>query len=111
MNILLDANLSYRLVKKLSDLFPDCLHVTRTGLQYPADDIDIWEWAKKHKRLIITNDDDYYRLADTRGFPPKVVLLRMGNQSSASVVNVLINHFTDIQALCDSEEYGVLELF
>jgi predicted nuclease of predicted toxin-antitoxin system len=111
MKVLLDANLSWRLVKKLTDWFPDCLHVTRTELSHPAPDEAIWAWAKANDYLIVTNDDDYYRLADTQGFPPKVVLLRMGNQSSASALAVLISHYADIQALHESDEYGVLELF
>ncbi|WP_019989487.1 DUF5615 family PIN-like protein [Rudanella lutea] len=86
MKLLLDANLSYRLVKKLSDTFPDCLHVTRTGLPVPADDSMIWQWAKRNDYLIVTNDDDFYNLANLFGFPPNVVLLRMGNQSSSGVV-------------------------
>lgn len=111
MHILLDANLSYRLVKKLADSFPDCLHVTRTGLAIPADDVDIWQWARLHNQLIVTNDDDYYNLANTYGFPPKVVLLRMGNQSSKSIVHILEKHKADIEHLANSGDYGILELF
>lgn len=111
MQILLDANLSYRLVKKLAGIFPDCLHVTRTGLPIPAEDIAIWQWARATSRIIITNDDDYYNLANTYGFPPKVVLLRMGNQSSASVLETLQKHLDDLQKLNESNEYGMLELF
>ncbi len=111
MLLLLDANLSYRLVKKLADLFPDCLHVTKTGLPIPAEDIDIWRWARLHNRVIVTNDGDYYHLANTYGFPPNVVLLRMGNKSSASVMEILKKHFDDIQKLDESDEYGLLELY
>lgn len=111
MKILLDANLSYRLVKKLARIFPDCLHVTRTGLPIPAEDIDIWEWARLNNRIIVTNDDDYYHLANTYGFPPNVVLLRMGNQSSSSVVEMLQKHHDDIQKLDESDEFGLLELY
>ena len=111
MQLLLDANLSYRLVKKLATSFPDCLHVTRTGLPIPAEDIDIWQWARVNNRIIVTNDDDYYNLANTYGFPPKVVLLRMGNQSSNGIVDTLQKHRADIQHLADSAEYGMLELF
>ena len=42
MTLLLDANLSYRLVKKLTIKF-DCIHVTRTGLENPAKDVDTGE--------------------------------------------------------------------
>jgi len=41
MKLLLDANLSYRLVKKLAYTFPDCSDVTKTGLPIPAEDIAI----------------------------------------------------------------------
>ncbi|MBK7937932.1 MAG: DUF5615 family PIN-like protein [Lewinellaceae bacterium] len=83
MKLLLDANLSYRLVKKLSDIYPECLHVLRTGLPVPANDIDSWNWAKKHGYMfIITNDEDFKHLVERFGFPPKVVLLRTGNQST-----------------------------
>ena len=111
MAVLLDANLSYRLVKKLASLFPNCVHVTRTGLPIPAEDIDIWRWARLNNRIIITNDDDYYHLANTYGFPPKVVLLRMGNQSSANVVETLQKHVDNLQALIESTEYGLPELY
>lgn len=111
MRLLLDANLSYRLVKKLAIHYPDCLHVTRTGLSIPAEDIDIWHWAKAAGCVIATNDDDFYHLANLYGFPPNVVLLRMGNQSSTGVLETLIQHKEAIQQLADSEEYGMLELF
>ncbi len=112
MKILLDANLSYRLVKKLSKTYPECLHVTRTGLSIPADDLDIWNWAKDNNYLIIiTNDEDFKILVDRFGFPPKIVLLRMGNRSTQSVANVLQDHFDDLLELNNSLEMGILEIF
>ena len=111
MKLLLDANLSYRLVKKLAPIVPDCLHVTRTGLPDPAEDIDIWQWARTNDYIIVTNDDDYYHLANTHGFPPNVVLLRMGNQSSTGVVETIQKHIDDIQKMANSDEYGLLELY
>ncbi|MEZ0608019.1 DUF5615 family PIN-like protein [Fibrella sp. WM1] len=77
----------------------------------PADDISIWNWAKTNVYVIVTNDDDFYNLANTYGFPPKVVLLRMGNQSSSSVVATRFKHTDDLRRLADSDEYGILELF
>lgn len=111
MKILLDANLSYRLTKKLAIIYPDCLHVTRTGLPIPAEDIAIWQWAKNNDRIIITNDDDYYHLANLYGFPPKVVLLRIGNQSTQAMADALVKHYEDLKNLSDSAETGLLELF
>ena len=110
MKLLLDANLSFRLIKKLEAFFPDCLHVERTGLPIPAEDIQIWHWAKAHDYIVVTNDDDFHRLASRFGFPPKVVLLRTGNQSTRAIAEVLIRHQADIEQLHRSDEYGLLEL-
>jgi predicted nuclease of predicted toxin-antitoxin system len=112
MKILLDANLSYRLVKNLSGMYPDCLHVTRTGLSMPAEDIDIWNWAKQNNYLlVVTNDEDFKHLLSRFGFPPKIVLLRTGNQSTQFIAEVLKKHFTDLVELESSNEMGLLEIF
>ncbi|WP_310394381.1 DUF5615 family PIN-like protein [Hymenobacter sp.] len=79
MKWLLDANLSYRLVKQLAALPVEALYVSRTGLPVPADDRHIWDWAKAHEHIVITNDEGFYRFAGALGFPPKVVMLRTGN--------------------------------
>jgi len=42
IKLLFDANLSYRLVKKLTDNFEDCIHISKTGLSIPALDIEIY---------------------------------------------------------------------
>lgn len=111
MRWLLDANLSYRLVRRLASLPVEVRHVSRTGLPVPADDRQIWDWAKAKDHLVITNDEDFYRFAGALGFPPKVVMLRTGNQSTRFLASLLIQHFKDLQDLADSQENGVLELF
>jgi predicted nuclease of predicted toxin-antitoxin system len=111
MKILLDANLSWRLVKQLLPIFPHILHVERTGLPIPAEDVDIWNWAKANDYMIVTNDEDFFNLLVQKGFPPKIVMLRMGNQSTKSVASVLHSRFAEIQILNESDQYGVLELF
>ena len=111
MNWLLAANLSYRLVRQLAELPVQVRHVSKSGLPNPADDRDIWDWAKKHHHLVITNDDDFYRFAGVLGFPPKIVMLRIGNQSTRSLAALLKNHLSTIQQLVDSPTDGVLELY
>jgi len=110
MKLLLDANLSWRLSNKLKVHFEDCLHVDYIGLTVPAKDIDIWNYALANDLIIVTNDDDFLNLANVKGFPPKVVLLRTGNQSNAFLGQLLIKHKEDIGGLFDSTEYGFLEI-
>lgn len=111
LKLLLDANLSYRLVKKVAHVYPECKHVTRTGLPIPAKDNDIWNWAKTNGYIIITNDEDFDRFLSINGFPPKVILLQMGNQSTSYIATILIHNYDEIKELSTSEDFGLLELF
>ena len=111
MKLLLDANLSYRLVKKLENICSVRNHVSRTGLPIPATDIAIWNWAKQYDFIIVTNDDDFYHFSNLYGFPPKVILLRMGNQTSDEIVTIFQKYQAQIADFGRSNEYGLLELF
>ncbi len=111
MKLLLDANISWRLVAKLQTHFNDCFHVDHLGLTVPVKDAEIWNHALSNDLIIVTNDDDFLNLANVNGFPPKVVLLRTGNQSNSYIEELLIKHKADIDALYQSADYGFLEIF
>jgi predicted nuclease of predicted toxin-antitoxin system len=78
MNLLFDHHLSPRLVKSLADLYPDSSHVYLIGLD-KADDPAIWEYARANDFVIVSKDSDFNDLSVLRGFPPKVVWLKLGN--------------------------------
>jgi len=111
MKLLLDANISWRLLTRLKPHFKVCQHVDNIGLTQPARDIEIWNYAAEHDFIIVTNDEDFINLANAKGFPPKVILLRTGNQSSTYICDILLNHINDIYELASSSEYGFLEMF
>ena len=111
MKLLLDANISWRIVAKLQTHFTSCFHVDDIGLAIPAKDTEIWNHALANDLVIVTNDDDFLNLANVKGFPPKVILLRTGNQSNSYVEELLIKHKADIDALIQSADYGFLEIF
>ena len=74
MKLLLDENLSSRLVSSLAELFGEIVHVREVGLR-EADDRTIWDWAKSNRHLVVTADADFVALSQRLGFPPKVVHL------------------------------------
>ena len=111
MRLLLDANISWRLAKNLKQHFTDCFHVDSILLSVPAKDAEIWQYAKLHGLIIVTNDDDFFDYVQVKGFPPKIILLRTGNQSNDYIEALLIKHKEDIAALYASKEYGILEIF
>jgi predicted nuclease of predicted toxin-antitoxin system len=110
MKLLLDANLSWRMVAVLEQHFEDCFHVDAIGLAVPAKDSAIWDYALKNNLIIVTNDEDFIDFMNVKGFPPKVVLLKTGNQSRLYITNLLIQRKEEILALSSSSEFGLLEI-
>lgn len=94
--LLIDANISYRIKKKLINVYEDVLHVTDIDLPQPAKDFQIWNWAKVNNFLIVTQDTDFGILQTLKGFPPKLVFLKMGNQSTQLITDVLISAYQKI---------------
>ena len=111
MKLLFDDNISYRIVKMVIGLFPDCLHVSRTGLANPAPDRLIWEYARKQDYIIVTFDEDFENLYNLYGFPPKVIVLRLGNTSTRIIADTLSSKKPEIETFCLSDMYGLLEIF
>jgi predicted nuclease of predicted toxin-antitoxin system len=72
VNLLLDENLSPRLLPRLASLFPVLRHVRDIGLKQASDET-IWEWAKKNSYTIVTTDADFAAINNRRGWPPKVI--------------------------------------
>jgi predicted nuclease of predicted toxin-antitoxin system len=86
--LLLDENLSERLVASLADVFPDVAHVRTLGLG-GASDAEVWNAAARADRLLVTKDDDFITMSVLRGAPPKVVWLNIGNATNASTLALL----------------------
>jgi len=111
MKLLLDANLSWRLTKGLVDYFETVEHVDYIDLSAPVADIDIWNWAKKNNFTIVTNDSDFLKLLVIKGFPPKIILLKIGNQSTKHIRELLISKKVELESFLLSDEYGLLEVY
>jgi predicted nuclease of predicted toxin-antitoxin system len=88
VKLLLDENLSARLVGLLSDLYPGSSHVTVEGLAGASDEA-LWVHAARHGFALVTKDEDFHRLSVLRGAPPKVIWVRLGNCATADVARLL----------------------
>ena len=89
MNILLDQNISFRVVPLLSTTFEIIKQVMELKLT-DASDLEIWNYARTHNYTIITFDNDFIDLANLKGAPPKIIWLRFGNSSNLKIANKLI---------------------
>lgn len=107
MKLLLDNNLSVRLINRLRDLY-DLSHTSRHNLS-KFDDRLVWRFAAEQGFTIVTRDEDFTAFVVRFGFPPKVIWLRLGNCSTDEIEQGLRNHFETIQAFHSSDK-GVLEI-
>jgi predicted nuclease of predicted toxin-antitoxin system len=91
MKLLFDQNISFRLLKQISQAFPEANQVKELGLENSSDS-EIWEFARDSNFDIVTFDSDFYDLSVIRGIPPKIIWLRIGNTSTINIAKVLIEN-------------------
>jgi predicted nuclease of predicted toxin-antitoxin system len=77
MKLFFDHNLSYKLVGRLADLFPNSEHVRNVNL-HAAEDRMVWEYTRANGFAIVSKDEDFHQLSFLYGAPPKVVWVRLG---------------------------------
>ena len=109
MKLLLDQNLSHRLVKALIAEFPDSSHVRYVGLDR-APDGPVWEYAKMNGFAIVSEDSDFHQRSFLFGHPPKVIWIRRGNCSTATIEAMLREHRDDIVRFAETEDGSFLAL-
>jgi predicted nuclease of predicted toxin-antitoxin system len=96
LKLLLDQNLSRKLVPHLASVYPGSSHVFLLGLA-KSDDSDIWYYAKHHGFVLVTKNTDMVDLCVLRGAPPKILWLRTGNCATDLVRQVLANNHERIR--------------
>lgn len=109
MKLLLDQNLSFKLCEELRDLFPHSAHVRLLSMDR-ADDRTIWEYAKLHGYLFLTQDADFAELSALYGVPPKVIWLRCGNQPTEIIEHLLRDHVSLIASFESDKNASCLEI-
>ena len=90
MKLLLDENLSRRMVSLIASHYPGSSQVTLLGLER-ASDTAIWSYARQHDFVIVTKDSDFLDLSALHGQPPKIILLKNGNQTFRMTAKTLID--------------------
>ena len=91
MKLLLDENLSRRLVPFLQYDYPGSSQVVLLGMQ-SASDKEVWQKAREDGYVIVTRDADVQELSLVWGQPPKVIRLKTLNQSRAATLKVLVEN-------------------
>lgn len=110
MKLLLDENLSRRIVPFLETDFPGSTQVALIGMERASDE-EIWRYAKDSGFCIVTKDADFYDLSLIRGVPPKVIWIKSGNATRLAVVQALLANRAYIEDTLAAEEITCVELY
>jgi len=109
VKLLLDENLSDRILQRIIGLYPDSAHVKTLGLTN-TDDAEIWEYAKTNDFVIVSKDSDFHQRSLLYGHPPKFIYLRVGNCSTSKIVQILRDEIDIISQFGDREAESILVL-
>ncbi len=107
MKILLDQNISFRVIKGIQDLFPMARQVRELRLENYSDR-NIWEYARKEGYSIVTFDSDFYDLNLVLGTPPKIIWLRIGNATTEEIIQLFIQNSELIKEFLTNPDFGQL---
>ena len=104
MKLLFDQNISFRIISKLKQNFPEARQVRELGLENSTD-YEIWTYAKHNDYTIVTFDADFYDMSNLYGHPPRIIWLRTGNRSTSDLAKLLIDRSVIIQQFLSDKSY------
>jgi predicted nuclease of predicted toxin-antitoxin system len=110
MKLLLDENLSRRIIPAIVDVYPESSQIALLGMESAADG-EIWAYARQENYLLVTQDSDFHDLSALYGHPPKVIWLKCGNQPRRRIVEILLSIRDDVQAFVDNSDLSCLEVY
>jgi predicted nuclease of predicted toxin-antitoxin system len=110
MKLLLDENLSRRIIPLIDMIYPKSSQVAYLGLE-SANDQFIWDYAKTNHYTIVTKDSDFHEMSVLYGHPPKLIWLKCGNQTKLTIAQKLIQSFDAIEQFMVSEHLHYLEIY
>ena len=109
MKLLFDQNLSPRLPRILTDIYPESAHVRAIGMR-DATDTAIWEYAKTNDFVIVSKDSDFQARSLLYGSPPKFIWLRVGNCPIKPIEELLRNRSVAIHTFARDQAQSHLML-
>ena len=108
MRVLLDQNLSPKLIRKLADILPGLESVYDHDLIGSSDRF-IFEWARRAEfSALVSTDRDLVQLAERFGPPPKVIRIERCDFPSRTIELLLRREAIRIYAFLESNRAVLL---
>ena len=109
MKLLLDENVSSKLVNLLIQAFPESTHIDLLEMRGTTD-TNIWEYAKNHDYIIVSKDNDFRQRTFYFGIPPKVIWLSVGNSGTKKIADIILHNLENIKQFSKHPTEGLLTL-
>ena len=107
MKLLLDENLSRRMLPALQQRFPGSSQVAVLGLERSTDAL-LCDFAADHGFVICSIDDDFQRLIAARAYRPKLVRVALGNATNDQILTTLLAAADRIESALLQPDIGVV---
>lgn len=89
MKFLCDVHISYKIVKFLSELGYETIHVNTILDKWYTKDKDICKYADANELIVITKDYDFRDSYFLRKTPKKLIKVNLGNISTTDLIKSL----------------------
>jgi predicted nuclease of predicted toxin-antitoxin system len=109
MKLLLDENLSRKLVPFLVHDYPGTSQVSLLGMEQTSD-MALWQYAKTEGFVIVTRDADFQEIALVHGHPPSIIWLKTDNPSKAVTLKLLLDYREHMIQALENDGLGIVEL-
>ena len=109
MKLLLDQNLSPKLLRKIYWAFPEAEHVRNLGMKQSSDTV-IWQYAAANRFTIVSKDADFHQRSFVHGAPPKVIGILGCNCPTEAIAELLTLNASLIESFCNDAEAAFLPL-
>jgi predicted nuclease of predicted toxin-antitoxin system len=99
------------MIKMLTPISSEVVHAAELKIKQPADDILLWDYAKKNGFTIISKDDDFMKIVLLRKAPPKPIYLKTYNLNTKKLVDLILENKDKIIKFTNSDENDIFEIY
>ena len=103
MKLLIDQNISHRIIDSISDIFPDSIHVKDIHLLHNSD-LELWEFALNNTYVLVTTDVEACNRNVLENNGPKIICVSSEVVTTTKVEWVLRVHFDTIEQFITAED-------
>ena len=110
MKFLCDVHISFKLVKALSDLGHEAIHVNAILDKWFTKDAEISKFADANDCILITKDADFRNAFYLNNTPKKLLKINFGNLPNTKMTELVLANMTFIEEINEKHNQFIIEI-